>query len=263
MSTRRRTRTAQVDLSKSFNAVTKVLKENRQSLNEADEYNHNHGDNMVETFQVITKAMREKNGSVPSDQLAYASEVLGQRANSGSAQLYSQNLAEAANQLRGEQRISQEDAMLLVQTLLGGGQAAPPPAYQNQAASGDLMDGLMGALLGGGAQQQQPTAAQAQPDAGDLLGGLLGTFMGGGSTPRPAPQASTGQAASSINLGMLLNAGMAFYQARQEGAEPMQALVQAVMAGSQMQASPHRKESGQMVAETLLTTLSSMLAKSR
>jgi hypothetical protein len=52
---------------------------------------------------------------------------------------------------------------------------------------------------------------------------------------------------------------MTFIQARQQGAEPLQAVVQAVMAGSQMNSSTHRAQSGQMVAETLLNTLGSML----
>ncbi len=38
----------QVDLLSLFNAVTGTLKENKTALNKADEYNGNHGDNMVE-----------------------------------------------------------------------------------------------------------------------------------------------------------------------------------------------------------------------
>jgi hypothetical protein len=39
-------RNTQVDLVRVFNAVTSTLKENQPALNAADEYNHNHGDNM-------------------------------------------------------------------------------------------------------------------------------------------------------------------------------------------------------------------------
>jgi hypothetical protein len=37
----------EVDLTKLFTAVTKALKTEQASLNEADTYNHDHGDNMV------------------------------------------------------------------------------------------------------------------------------------------------------------------------------------------------------------------------
>lgn len=43
-----------IDLLKMFQGVTWQLQKNKESLNQADEYNHDHGDNMVETFEVIT-----------------------------------------------------------------------------------------------------------------------------------------------------------------------------------------------------------------
>ena len=55
----------EVDLSKLFNAVTKALKTEQASLNEADSYNHDHGDNMVTNFKVITKALKQKQGASP------------------------------------------------------------------------------------------------------------------------------------------------------------------------------------------------------
>ena len=50
--------TSEVNLVSLFNAVTKALKRNQGSLNEADAYNHNHGDNMVNNFTIITKALK-------------------------------------------------------------------------------------------------------------------------------------------------------------------------------------------------------------
>lgn len=221
-------RASQVDLAKLFNTVAKTMVENQETLNSADEYNHNHGDNMVKNFQVITKAVRAKKGSTPSEQLAYASQVLSQRSQSGSAQLYSQGLAQAADRFQGRPAITQDDAMMLVQSLMGGQAGAP----QGQAGGGDLLGGLLGAFMGGGTAEAQPAQAAA-----------------GASGP------------SGIDLNTLLTAGMAFFQARQQGAAPMQALVQAVMAGSQMQNSPHQSQSGQLVAQTLINSLGSMLAK--
>jgi hypothetical protein len=275
----------QVDLTKLFTTVTKTLKENQASLNAADDENHNHGDNMVQSFQLISKATREMKGSSPSRQLAHAGEVLAQNAQSGSAQLYAEGLTRAAQQLQGQRAITQENGMLLVQSLMGGGQAAPqggPSALTGDragggmtdllgsllggqggqsAGSGDMLGGLLGTLMGG--EPAAPQQQQNEPAAGgDMLGGLLGTLLGGGQAPsQQGQQGQTAQAAGGIDLNTLMAAGMAFFQARQKGAAPMQAVIQAVLAGSQMMASPRRAQSGQLVAESLLNSLSNMLAK--
>ena len=89
--------------------------------------------------------------------------------------------------------------------------------------------------------------------------------MGGtpaGGPAQPAGQYSQSAAAQGggIDLNTLLTAGMAFFKARQQGVEPLSALVQAVMAGSQMQNSTHHSQSGQIVAQTLISTLGKMLS---
>jgi len=285
---------SKTDLSKVFGSVVQVLQENRSALNAADEYNHNHGDNMVDTFKLITQAMQEKKASAPSTQLAYASQKLSGVAQSGSAQLYAQGLAQAAQTVKGQKSIDPQMAMSLVQALMGG-QSAPAAAQpQSQGGMADLLgalmggqqapaaqpqsqgglDDLMGALLGG----QSPAQPQSQPDAGDLLGSLLGgqqaapqgqgggmgDLLGallGGQPAQVQPQASQPQAqGGGIDLATLLTAGAAFLQARQKGAGALEAIVQAVMAGSQMNNSSHRQQSGQLVAGTLLNALSSVMS---
>ena len=69
-----------VDLVKLFGTVASTLAENKDSLNSADDTNHNHGDNMVQTFQTITQAMAAKKNAAPADQLAYASKLLSAKA---------------------------------------------------------------------------------------------------------------------------------------------------------------------------------------
>ena|SRR5918993_568343 len=150
------------DLSALFNVAAKTLAANRATLNQADLENQNHGDNMVQAFKMISQAMASQRGAAPSDQLRYASEYLSQNANSGSAQVYAQGLAQAAQQFQGQQAITPDNAMLLLQSLLGGGQ-------QSSSQSGA---DLLGSLLGG---QQVPQQTQGIDLAALVSAGL--TFM--------------------------------------------------------------------------------------
>jgi hypothetical protein len=143
---------SEIDLYSLFNSVSEVLQENQASLNKADDRNGDHGDNMVEIFNTISKAVKEKEKGELAGQLAYASEILGNK-QSGSAQLYAKGLSEAASQFQG-QGVTQQNAMQLIQTLMGAGEAAP---------ADNPVEGLLGSLLGGG------KGDDAGIDAGDLL----------------------------------------------------------------------------------------------
>src|SRR6476661_9760391 len=143
------------DLSAIFNAAAQALAANQSSLNQADTANQNHGDNMVQAFSMIAQAMASQRGASPSAQLQQASEVLAQNATSGSGQLYAQGLAQAAQQFQGQSSVTPDNAMQLIQSLLGGGQASAP---QGGA-------GLLGSLLGG---QQNQLNNGAQPQGLDL-----------------------------------------------------------------------------------------------
>jgi hypothetical protein len=148
------------DLSALFNVAAKTLAANRSTLNDADVENQNHGDNMVQVFNMISRAMARQRGAPPSDQLRYASDYLAQNANSGSAHVYSQGLAQAAQQFEGQQALTPDNALLLLQGLLGGGQSSPTGAD------------ALGSLLGG---QQLPQQAQGIDLASLISAGM--TFM--------------------------------------------------------------------------------------
>lgn len=209
-----------IDLVKLFGAVANSLGEQRETLNQADTYNNDHGDHMVEIFEVVTQAMKEKRNASPADQLAYASEILRRR-QSGSAQVYANGFAQAAQQFQG-QSVTTDNAGMLLQTLLGGGQAPVVPSQQ----------------AGGGS---------------DLLGSLLG-----GLTGQPSQGQSTDDG---LDIGDLLNAGMAFMNAKQQGSSTTEAAINALMSASPLGQSSHRKESGTLVANTIMQVLGSMSKK--
>lgn len=237
------TKSNKINLVNLFKTVAGTLSEQKDTLNQADTYNHDHGDNMVEIFTVISQAMQAKRTASPADQLEYASQLLRQK-QSGSAQVYAQGLAQASRQFQGQKQVTPDNALTLIQTLLGGGQE---PTAQPQAGMGDLI----GSLLGGGTSSSQQTAG----GAGDLIGALLG---GAGASQSP-PQGQTTD--SSIDLGDLLNAGMAFMNTKSQGGNNAQALVNALLSGSAMGNSAHRSQSGALVANTLLQAIGKIASK--
>ena len=196
------------DLSALFNVAAKTLAANRSTLNQADLENQNHGDNMVQAFKMISQAMATQRGAAPSDQLQYASEYLSQNANSGSAHVYAQGLAQAAQQFQGQQAVSPDNALLLIQSLLGGGQQ---PSSQGGAD-------LLGSLLGG-QQAQQVQQSQGIDLAALISAGM--TFMSAKQQGQDNVQAA---------LTALMSAGpMAQSQHRQQSGQLVgNALLQAI-----------------------------------
>ena len=160
-----------VDLVKLFGSVAKTLTQNQTSLNEADTYNHDHGDNMVQTFEVITQAMKEKKNASAADQLAYASEILRSKSGSGSAKIYAEGLKDAATQFSGQKSITADNALQLVQTLLGSATGATTPATTQGAESTgvDLLGSLFGGLTGTDSTQSGNAEQDSSIDIGDIL----------------------------------------------------------------------------------------------
>jgi hypothetical protein len=206
----------ELDLAAIFQTVTQVLASNQSSLNQADDYNHDHGDHMVEIFNLVTQAAQKKGGKPAADQLAYASKVLGKQAKSGSAKVYAEGLARAAQQFKGRS-LQPDNALELVELLMGSQTTAQP-------------------------------GAQAAPETANLLGSLLGSLGG-------EPQAAN----DGFDMGDVLSGGLAFLQSRQRGESTLEALMDAVMAGSQVGQTPHRAQSGKLVSNTLLQMLSGKL----
>jgi hypothetical protein len=66
------------------------------------------------------------------------------------------------------------------------------------------------------------------------------------------------QQSGGIDLGDVLNAGMAFMGAKQQGQDNLQAALTAFMSAGPMAQKPHRQQSGQLVANALLQAIGSM-----
>jgi hypothetical protein len=146
------------DLIKMFGSALQLLSNNKQELNQLDGHNGNHGDNMVQIFDVITSALSDKKNQPVEKSLSHAAKQV-RKINSGSAQVYAQNLEEAANEVKGNQLDVTQVATLLT-TLLGAGQAAKAAPEPKADPLGSLLTGLMG----GGEKEED-----ASVDWGSLL----------------------------------------------------------------------------------------------
>lgn len=256
-----------------FATVTQQLRDTEDSLNRADEYNHDHGTNMVNTFQIITDALRERQGASNSDALAYAAQQLRERGTSGSARLYAQNLQQAASSVRGT-GLTPARTLELLQTLMGGEQERQAEQAEAQAsASRGGLGGLLGSLLG--AVQQQPVQ-QAAPSTQGGLGGLLGGLLGGQQQVQQpvqqtgglssllgglmggqaqAPQQTAGAGGILGIISSLMGAGQATGSNAGLGT-----LVQAFTGGSGTSQS-YRKDSSSVIISTVLQAIMGMMGR--
>ncbi len=148
----------QIDLSQLFGQVVQSLSQNQGALNQADEYNKNHGDNMVEIFKLVTQALQEKKDAKPAAQLKYAASQV-RKIGSGSAQVYAKGLARAAKDIKGN-AVDTSNVMQLVLDLIAGGKKVNPSPQ-----SGDPLSSILTGLMSAG----QQSSGDDKLDAGDLL----------------------------------------------------------------------------------------------
>ena len=240
-----------IDLANLFASVTQQLQQNEDALNQADEYNHDHGTNMVGTFRIITEALRARQGATNSEALSYAAQQLQIRGTSGSARLYAQNLQQAASEVRGTS-MTPAATLQLLQTLMGGDQERQAEEAERAAAAqgtstkglGGLLSSLMGAV-------QQP----AQQNSG--LDGLLGGLLGGQQVQQPAAQQSGGLGGIMGIIGTLLGGSQ---QSTSTGNAGLGALVQTFTGGSGT-AQNYRRDSSSIIVSTVLQIIMSMMAR--
>ena len=231
-----------IDLASLFKQVSKAVAQNQDSLNEADTYNHDHGDHMVEIFEVITQAMKDKKTAEPADQLEYAAQLLRKKSSSGSATLYADGLKDAAKQITGKD-LDAGSVISILQSVLG----ANTETKTSGSGSSDMLGSILGQLAGSASESKA-----SDSDTGDMLGSLLGQLTG----------SSTGESGDGLDMGDLLNAGMNYMAAKQSGKSDLEAITGAIVSSSQVASgSTARSQSSEIVASTLLGALTKMLSK--
>jgi hypothetical protein len=236
----------QIDLLQLFQAAAGALQQNQSALNKADSYNHDHGDNMVNTFNTIVQALQQKPDAKPAAQLKYVSQQLEQNSTSGSGKTYAQGFSQAAQKIKGT-GITLENILPLLLMILGGGKSS-----SGAGSSTDIIGSILGGLLGG------QNASSSQSGQGIDLGGLLGSILGGG-------QSSSTQSAQGGGLGDILGGILGGQPASSSGSSGSSAgdllgtLIGGIVGNSQMSDSAPHTQSGEIVTASILQALAKIL----
>lgn len=215
---------SQVDLVELFAAAQKSIAAHQQDLNNLDGDNGNHGDNMAQNMEMIVDALVQNRGQAPAAALEQAGQRLRSEGRGGTSQYYAQGLTQAAERLRDRSEVTQDDAISMVQVLLG---AIPKEGHPQQGqVGGNVLEELLGMRQAQSGQQER---------TGTPLGGLLKS---------------------------LVPAALTFFRAKQSGADSSAAISQALtsaLVGSQqvdpLQTDKRRAAAGGLVGQAMLKVL--------
>ena len=108
-----------LEVSSLFQSVLDALIQKQPELNQADPYNQNHGDHMVEIFQIAVRAAREKQSASLAEAMYYASQLLQGCEHNGSAQVYARGLTCLADQF-SQRQIDLDDLAPYAQVAISG-----------------------------------------------------------------------------------------------------------------------------------------------
>ncbi|MCX7791719.1 MAG: dihydroxyacetone kinase subunit L [Chloroflexaceae bacterium] len=165
-----------------FEAMTQNLERDRDNLNQLDRDDNDTGDNMVANFRLVTATLQQEiNREGETDlgvALGQAAQTLRSEGRGGTAGIYADGLAEAANRLSGKSSFTLDDLLPLLEGLARGAQQSG-----RQPGEGSLLDVLLPAI---GSYSQAKRAGQSDLEA--MLSALLEARRGATGTA----SASTG-----------------------------------------------------------------------
>ena len=207
------------ELAPLFQAVGEVLRQSQTALNQADALNGNHGDHMVEIFQIAARAAQEQQAAGLAEAMTYAAGLLEAQAENGSAGVYAHGLRQLAGQLQ-RYDISLDELVAYVQKVLREEKDAGQTAEPGLIRSGEVLKALLAALTGWGQIEE-------------------------GQTPTER----------SLDMGALFGLGMAYWQAKQRGGRRAAVLADAAASVSPLSKIPHRYESGKLAIQALLEAM--------
>lgn len=209
------------DLAGVFQAAEDALSRQREALNQADPGNGNHGDHMLEIFQVATQAARSLPLASLPDMLEQASRLLAQLGDNASAQVYARGLEQFGKAFR-EHQVEFDELAGYIQHIAQeppdgsnvGGQTAAPP-------KGDRSAEVLKSLVSGLAAWSQVENGKSPSEKG-------------------------------IDVSYLFELGIIYMQAKGQGGSQLDVLSEAAVRASPLSQVPHRLQSGKLAFHALL-----------
>ena len=203
-------------LSPAFERVAEIMRQNREELNRADPYNGNHGDHMVEIFELAASAVGGLGDAPLPDAMEYAGVRLTELPGNGSAGVYAAGLAQFAAQFR-ERNVTASDLELYIERGLTGDREEHTSVEGDPANGGELLKALLSGLAG-----WRAVVDGKQP-----------------------PQ-------ESLDTAYLFDLGVAYMQAKARGGGKTAVIADAAVSVSPLNAVPHRAQSCRLAIQSLL-----------
>jgi hypothetical protein len=213
--------TTPTDLPALFSRVAQVLEGQRETLNQADAYNHDHGDHMVLIFTLASRAAAEMSAASLPEAMQHASHLLVEQPDNDSAQVYARGLDRLAVQLR-QRQLTLEDLLFAARSYLREPGEAGEAGEKRTAEVGK-------ALLAALAEWSQVEASLVQGETGPPGGGL--------------------------DMGYMFGVGMAYLQAKQKGGSRLDVLSETVASASPLGKVPYRHQSGVIAIKALVEAM--------
>jgi hypothetical protein len=213
------------DLARVFQAAADALSRQREALNLADPGNANHGDHMLEIFQVAIQAARSLPLANLPDTLEQASRLLAQLGENASAQVYARGLEQFSQAFRDHQ-VGFDDLAGYVQHIV------QEPSVEGNAGG--------------------QTAAPFKGDRGaEVLKALVSGLAAWGQVENGKNPSEKG-----IDVGYLFELGMIYMQAKSHGGSRLDVFSEAAVNASPLNRVPHRLQSGKLAFHALLQAFS-------
>jgi hypothetical protein len=190
---------------------------------QADPYNQNHGDHIVEIFDLTADSINSLAGQPLSDAMEFAAGQLVSLPANGSAQVYAKGLAQFAQRFR-EYGVSTEELMMYVRGLLKSDKEDPTIRVNKKEERSSQRAEVLKALMAGLADWRT---------------------VDKGEEPTRDP----------LDVGYLFDLGVAYMSAKTRGGGRAKVIADAAVSVTPLNAIPHRAESGRLAIQTLLEAM--------
>lgn len=217
--------TAKIELARVFQAVADVLAQQRESLNQADTVNNNHGDHMLEIFRIATQAVQDLPLAGLPGVLEQAGRLITQLEDNATAQVYAHGLEQFGRAFRQHQVEFDDLARYLRQVL------EVPPAN--------------------GTTRGQAASSSKAEIGGEVLKALVAGLAAWGQVENGENPSEKG-----VDMGYLFELGINYMQAKSRGGTRLEVLSEAAVNASPLSRVPYRAQSGKLAFSALLQAFS-------